>query len=53
MENKKPIVNLMGNSTKKRLKPRARQLIHKQKGRFIGALSPVIASVLGGLVAQA
>ena len=53
MENKKPIVNLMGNATKKRLKQRARQLIHKQKGGFIGALLPVIASVLGGLVAQA
>ena len=53
MENKKPIVNLMGNSSKRRLKPRARQLIHKQKGGFIGALLPVIASVLGGLVAQA
>ena len=53
MENKKPIVNLMGNSSKRRLKPRARQLIYKHKEGFIGALLPVIASVLGGLVAQA
>lgn len=52
MYNKAPLSNLMSHE-RKFIKKRAQQQIYKQKGGFIGAILPVIASILGGLVAQA
>jgi hypothetical protein len=49
MENKKKIQTYMPIA-KTDLKLKKPTILYKQKGGFIGALLPIIATVLGGLV---
>ena len=50
---KKPMLNLIKTIGQKRSSNRMRRnLIYKQKGGFLGAVIPIIASLIGGLAAN-